>query len=253
MAESPKPFYLKLPILIAIFVIFLVGVGVGVFFYLKSSGNQNVLGQQAQNSPQEAQVLVETVGKIYELPTGEVPTIATVSDVNKLSQQEFFKSAQNGDKVLIYTKAKKAILYRPATNKIVEVGPVNIDETQASQNQATGSASPTITTASPTPAQEIKVALWNGTKTTGLTRRFEPTLTNLKDVPTEITVRTNATNDYKQTTIVDLTGGKQKAALTKLSTQIKGSKVVTSLPAGEERPANTDIIIILGDDFAGNQ
>ncbi len=45
--------------------------------------------------------------------------------------QPFFANAQVGDKVLIYYKAKKAILYNPTDNKIVEVGPI-------SDPQATG-------------------------------------------------------------------------------------------------------------------
>ena len=65
--------------------------------------------------------VVEKVGKIVELPANETPSIATVSDVNKLSGQEFFSKAQNGDVVLIYPKAQKAYLYRPTTDKLIEV------------------------------------------------------------------------------------------------------------------------------------
>lgn len=61
------------------------------------------------------------------LPTGEQPSIATVSDKNKLKDQAFFKNAQNGDTLLIYTNARKAILYRESTNKIIEVAPIAID------------------------------------------------------------------------------------------------------------------------------
>lgn len=56
-----------------------------------------------------------------ELPAGEQPTLATVADQEKLKGQDFFSHAQNGDKLLIYPKAKKAILYRPSTGKIIEV------------------------------------------------------------------------------------------------------------------------------------
>ena len=38
----------------------------------------------------------------------------------------FFSKAKVGDKVIIYTNARKAILYDPVAGKIVEVAPVNI-------------------------------------------------------------------------------------------------------------------------------
>ena len=81
----------------------------------------------------EIKVITERIGKFMELPQGEVPTLATVSDREKLKGQQFFLNAKNGDKVLVYSKAKKAILYRPSTNKIIEIAPVNIG---ASQNSA---------------------------------------------------------------------------------------------------------------------
>lgn len=65
------------------------------------------------------------IGKFLELPTGETPTLATVSDIDKVKGQAFFKNAQNGDKVLLYASSGKAILYRPSTKKIIEVAQIN--------------------------------------------------------------------------------------------------------------------------------
>lgn len=70
---------------------------------------------------------VEKVGKLMVLPDDETPTLAAVSDVEQLREQPFFAKAVNGDKVLIYTKNRLAILYRPSTNKIVAVGTVNLN------------------------------------------------------------------------------------------------------------------------------
>jgi len=75
---------------------------------------------------EEYDTLVKKVGTNLDLPKGESPTVATVTDVNQLKGQVFFKNAQNGDKVMIYTQARKAILYRPSTNKIIEVGPISV-------------------------------------------------------------------------------------------------------------------------------
>lgn len=85
----------------------------------------------------EADRTKSEVAALIELP-GETPTIATVVDVDKLKEQQFFANAENGDKVLIFPEAKKAILYRPSTKKIVEVAPLNIGEgttTPANSNQ----------------------------------------------------------------------------------------------------------------------
>ena len=77
---------------------------------------------------QEASALVAKVGKLIKLPEGETPTVATVSDAEALKDQPFFASAAVGDKVLIYTTAKKAVLYSVTMNKILEVAPLNIGE-----------------------------------------------------------------------------------------------------------------------------
>lgn len=91
-------------------------------------------------NPQEAARLetkqtVESVGKLISLPDDETPTIATVTNKDRLKEQTFFAKTENGDKVLIYPQARKAILYRPSTNKIIEVGQVNIGEQTQTQQK----------------------------------------------------------------------------------------------------------------------
>ena len=85
----------------------------------------------------EASDLIKKVSKLMLLPRDESPTIATVSDSTKLRSQPFFKSAKNGDKVLIYAKAKMATLYDPTANIIVAVAPLNVDVSANTSTQAT--------------------------------------------------------------------------------------------------------------------
>jgi hypothetical protein len=73
----------------------------------------------------EIQALEKTLGQFMDLPTDEVPQLATVTDSGKLKDRSFFVRAQNGDKVLLYSKSMKVILYRPSTGKIIEASTVS--------------------------------------------------------------------------------------------------------------------------------
>lgn len=78
----------------------------------------------------QTQDLIGRVGLLVQLPQGETPTVAAVSDAAQAKQQSaFFANAQNGDKVLMYVKAGKAILYRPSTNKIILEAPLTFNST----------------------------------------------------------------------------------------------------------------------------
>lgn len=115
-------------------IIFVVGGGVTAYALTKYPEILGLSKGQAQ-SQAEVDTLVTEVGKLLALPSDEKPTVATITDVEKLKEQAFFKNAMNNDKVLIYTKAKKAILYRPSEKKIVEVGAVNINQQPKAETQ----------------------------------------------------------------------------------------------------------------------
>ena len=117
------------------------GVGAGIY---TAQQKPEIFGLSKGTAAVQAETdaLVAAVGKLISLPTDETPTIATVTDVSKVKDQPFFKNAVNGDKVLIYTKAQKAILYDPTANKIVEVGAVNINNQAQAAPDASPSASP---------------------------------------------------------------------------------------------------------------
>lgn len=94
-------------------------------YYLNSLSNKN----PELKAQIEVSELLSRVGKLIVLPENEMPTLATILDENKVKEELFFKNAKNGDKLLAYVKNKKAILYRPSTNKIVEVAPIIFDQT----------------------------------------------------------------------------------------------------------------------------
>ncbi len=114
----------------------LVAVGAAAYFYRELSDLKKNPNKVAED---ETKALIDKVGKLIVLPVNEQPTVATVTDLSKLKDQAFFAQAKEGDKVLIFTNAKKAILYNPADNRIVEVAPVNIgDNTAAGDTTISG-------------------------------------------------------------------------------------------------------------------
>jgi hypothetical protein len=83
----------------------------------------------------ETAEIINLVGKIIVLPKDESPKIATLTedDLSKIKSQSFFINAKVGDKVLVYTIARKVILYSPNLNKIVEVANLNSDNSSLLQ------------------------------------------------------------------------------------------------------------------------
>ena len=112
---------------IVLLVIVITSLSFGGYFYYKFRALKNNPNAQVQK---EAEDLLAQVAQIYLIPTGEEPTIATVSDPNALKNQSFFTQSQKGDKVLIFTKAGRAVLYRPSINKIIETAPINNDKNE---------------------------------------------------------------------------------------------------------------------------
>lgn len=78
----------------------------------------------AEDIQKETATLVSQVSKLMLVPD-ETPTVATIMDVDKLAaDQAFYTGAINGDKLLVFTKSQRAIIYSPSRNLIVNSGPV---------------------------------------------------------------------------------------------------------------------------------
>lgn len=218
---------MKRPLVIGLVILlFLIATAPSYYFYTKFLAAQKASQKSTEPTSEEAKQLKEKVGKLMELPVGEEPTIATVTDADKLRSQAFFTHAQNGDRVLIFPNTKKAVLYRPSINKIIEVGPVNIGTPSAQL------------------ADQYTVVLLNGTTTTGLTRRYEE---EIKEKAPQLTVsdRDNAKrSDYDRSILVDVSGTKASVAQS-LANAL--GLTVGQLPSGEAT-TSSDFLIILGAD-----
>ena len=74
----------------------------------------------------QASIILQKVGNLIQLPAGETPTMATIKDAAIAKQgQPFLVNAETGDVLIVYQTAQVAILYRPSTDKLIAVGPVN--------------------------------------------------------------------------------------------------------------------------------
>lgn len=204
---------------------------------------------QYQQSPRVADAkeiaeLKETVGGFFMLPEGEEPTLATVTDREKLADQPFFERAENGDKVLIYSSSGRAILYRPSTQKIVDVTTVNVNQPkpEAPAEVATAPTEPTVLGETTENVGAVTVALYNGSKKIGITNTVEQKIGELLPQATVEKKETAGSNTYEKTVVVDVSGQHGEIAQ-KLATALGGE--VGSKPEAELDPG-TDILVIVG-------
>jgi len=201
-----------------------------VFFYYRYQATKKLLRTPAQVIQEDKSKLLKEVEALIELPKGEDPIVATVTDKRKVKDQPFFAKAENGDRVIIYPKAKKAVLYRPSTKKIIEFSPVNIGAAIQSSLTPTATEKPTV-----------KVVILNGTKTAGLAQRIKEKIgAEMADL--EVVATGNSRGDYTENLIIDLKGD-QTEVVTRL-TQLLSAKTST-LPEEETAP-DADILVILG-------
>lgn len=106
-------------------VVLLLGLGgAATYFYMKYQSLQHKVKSSEQLSEAD---IINRIGRLYEAPK-EKPSIAQVNDRSKLSDQAFFNNAQKDDYVVVYPKAEIVILYRASTDKIINIGPVEIDK-----------------------------------------------------------------------------------------------------------------------------
>jgi hypothetical protein len=108
------------PLFISCVLVIVVIVAAGVVLFSRSNRPSTA---DAYNLDPNDQATIEELGKLMLLPD-ESPSIATVLDKTKLADQPFFANAENDDKLILFTQAGKAILYRPSSKRVIEVMPL---------------------------------------------------------------------------------------------------------------------------------
>jgi hypothetical protein len=253
--QTKKPVSWKMMVMVLEIIIFLGSLGSTGYFYYKY---KKVINNPAAVSQDEAKSITEKIRKFMDLPD-EQPTLATVADREKLKDQMFFSSAQNGDKVLIFPKNQKAVLYRPSTDRVIEVtsliggsaAPAPAPSVQAnttepqSPPQETQPAENNPQEGSPPEenSEEIKkasVTVYNGANIAGLAKNIAEQISDIEGV--EVVSMENAEGNYKKNIVIDLAGSNLEIAQ-KIADKIGGE--IGELPSGEKKP-ETDILIIGG-------
>lgn len=188
----------------------------------------------------EIQSLIKAVSDRALVPDNEVPTLATVTNKEILKDEPFFAQAENDDKVLIYSDAKIAFLYRPKVQKLIAIAPLTLDV----------QATPVIPTleaekeASTSTDGALTLTLYNGTTIPGLTSRAEQKFT-AAGASVDIADKTNATQKTYEKSILIVLNTSKTAELEAFAKQF--GYTIASLPAEEKAPAS-DGLIILGTD-----
>ena len=227
------------PSTLVLLMLLIVAIGAAGYFYYQSKYAAQIADSK------EIEELTKTIGQFVELPVDETPTLATVTDREKLADQTFFIKAENGDKVLIYSNSGKAILYRPSTKKIVDMTSVNINQPAANTESApqaqTEETLPSESTEAPI-EKKITVALYNGGIKVGVTDAAEKQI-NAGLPEMQVALKEKAVkSDYVGTVVVDVSGSNPDKATALAS--LLGAKV-GSLPSGEVTP-QADIAVIIG-------
>lgn len=205
--------------------------GASLFFYLRMQELEKLARDPQAFNRWEIKSITEKFSSFIDLPKDEEPTIATILDKEKIKDL-FFSRAENGDKLLVYTKSGKVIIYRPKTNKVIDFGVVNL---------STPSAASLL---------PVRVAIYNGTtdEKSGekLAEDLKAKITNIELAAQQSASKT----DYEQTLVVDMTAGAKGDLAQQTADFIKGT--VTSFPEGEVIPSFTppiDILIIIGKNY----
>ncbi len=112
-------------ILSILIIIVIVVLGYAIFKKFNPTNSSAVEGQL---SDKEIKVLVDKVSKLINVPE-ETPVIATIIKADQLIvEQRFYVGSKDGDYLMVFPKAQKAIIYRESENKLINVGPIIVDQ-----------------------------------------------------------------------------------------------------------------------------
>lgn len=220
-----KSFKVKKIVICLIVLAIIIG---GAYFVLDKLGYIKTLKLAWQIQKQAAlsaedKKIIEQLDKIMLLPQDVTPTMAVITDIDKLKKEQpgFFGDAKNGDRLIIYPT--QAIIFDAQANKIIKVGPVQFGQTQANP---------------------VNFAVYNGS---GDENRVKDIETKLKSAFNNavVTVSQDASkSDYEKTLVIDLVGNNPE--IDKIAEALGAE--VSDLPEEETKPEDVVVLVIVGKD-----
>ena len=183
---------------------------------------------QQEAIAKEREDILAKVGKLMILPEDEEPTVASVDDAEVLSQyQPFFRNASNGDKVILYVKSGKSIIYSPEKNIIVNVGTISVQGNNVTK----------LDTENP-----LTVEIRQGGASQ---ERVDVLAEQLGQVVDITAVESAANQDYQGPVIVALTTDPARLEQANIFAANLGVQLTTELPEGEEF-SDSEVVVIVG-------
>ncbi len=185
------------------------------------------------STPKEIQALIAKVASHLNVKQHESPTVATIQNADLLRSQNptFYKNAQVGDKLLIWSN--QAVLYSMSKDKILSVLPISLPPNVNSQT--------TSTTTTQT-VEKATIEVRNGAGVVGLGGR---TVTKLKAAGLTVLPATDAKSKtvYPSSFLIVRQGATYPNTIAKIQRVLNAP--VTVLPS-VEAPMKGDILLILG-------
>ncbi len=256
LSNTKLPFKKLTPILMV--VLFLMTIGYFGYEYYKTQKELSAFQEdETVRAIKEKNDIIKKVGKLAFLPQDEEPTMAEVTKAVKVRSQKFFSQAEDGDRVLIYPKSQRAVLYRPSINKVIELAPISLSEmentvsrTALNETVLGDETSDTVAVTTPEkvePEEPAKLAIYNGTLyIEGLATKVGAFL--VKEMPgntISVEILKNAEEVYDETIIIDVTQKHHDVAeqiKDKLSGKLEEPPYDVTFP-------DVDIVIIAGTDI----
>jgi len=223
----------KKPLIISAIVLIMVGAsGYGVYAFVQKKGAGNLGGIKVREGvdPQQIAGIIERVREFVFTNANEVPTVATIQDVELLKPQNpsLYRDAENGDKLLVWTD--KVVVFSETKDRVLVVMPINANQQAASQPEATV-----------VEKKDIKIEVRNGSSVTGAAKTLSSQLAS--NGFAVLNPNDAARRDYSETLIYSVSG-KVNASFIEEIVKLTGGKLVDSIEG--EKTTAADVLIVLG-------